>query len=72
MGTPWQGPRGLWDLQLSSEDCKDLGWGLLCLTNTYHRTWLVQAWGSRLALLAFHSFPTWDTAIPLGKKEDGM
>ena len=49
-----------------------LGFGLPCLTNTYHRTWLVQAWGSRLALLAFHSFPTWDTAIPLGKKEDGV
>ena len=25
--TPGQGTQGLWDLQLSSEDCKDLGWG---------------------------------------------
>lgn len=30
-----------------------------------HRTRLVQAWGSWLALLAFHSFPTGDAALPL-------
>lgn len=30
-----------------------------------HRTWLVQAWRSWLALLALHSFPAGDTSLPL-------
>lgn len=30
-----------------------------------HRTWLVQAWRSRLALLALHSFSARDASLPL-------
>lgn len=30
-----------------------------------HRAGLVQAWGSRLTLLALHSFPAGDASLPL-------
>lgn len=39
-------------------------------SDTYHRTWLVQAWRSRLTLLALHSFPARDATFPLNKKGD--
>lgn len=67
-------------MQLSSEDRegvgltmvggqKDLGAGTS--SDTYHRTRLVQARWSRLALLALHSFPAGDPSLSLCRRGDG-
>lgn len=77
MRTPGQGQHGLWDLYANSENRGDVGrrWqrpglGDPACFDTYHRTWLVQAWRSRLTLLALHSFPARDATFPLNEKGD--
>lgn len=85
----WQGPSTMAgtamgvSLQVSSEDRQDWpepglrrrrpGLGLPLCSHTYHRTWLVQARRSRLALLALHTFSAWDASLPLHKEgNEGM
>lgn len=65
------------DLQVSSEDREDTvprrrrpGVGLPLCSDTYHRTWLVQARRSWLTLLALHAFPARDASLPLHKEGD--